>query len=189
MASPLVSKTPQCLSCIRRITGSLRDVFQVPGHQQIRGKKRLAKVSTVKVHLLQNVPGYGRRGILLSLRYYSTLIDANLQPGAVIPVTRGMMRNIWYPKKMAEYLTTAKLQQLGVKKDTAVERDSTFRSNTERKLDKEKEKRERKIASAAAEAEVFAVEQEPVLPIELELLSVRLPRPNRDTRTCLLTSI
>lgn len=169
------------------MTGSLRDIFQVPGHQQIRGKKRLAKISTVKVHLLQNVPGYGRRGNILPLRHFFRVLDTNLQQGAVIPVTPGMMRNIWFPKKMAEYLTTARLQQLGVKKDTAVERDSTFRSNTERKLDKEKEKRERKNASVAAEAEVAAVEQEPVVPIELELLSVRLPTFNLDTWTCLLT--
>lgn len=163
------------MSCIHRMTGSLRDVFQVPSHRQVRGKKRLAKVSTVKVHLLQNVPGYGRRGKQISLRSYWTLIDANLQPGAVIPVTAGMMRNIWYPKKMAEYVTAAKLQQLGVKKDALIERDSTFRSNAERKLDKEREKLEREAADAAAEAATLAVEPEPVLPIELELLSVRLP--------------
>lgn len=29
---------------------------------QIRGKKRLAKVNTVRVQLLQNLPGYGRKG-------------------------------------------------------------------------------------------------------------------------------
>ena len=182
MASPLVSRNLQCLSYIRRMTGSLREIFQAPRHPQIRGKKRLAKISTVKVHLLQNVPGYGRRGNILLLRHFFRVPDdTNLYPGAVIPVTAGMMRNIWFPKKMAEYLTTARLQQLGVKKDTAVERDSTFRSNTERKLDKEKEKQERKVASVTAEAEVVAVEQEPVVPIELELPSVRLPTFNLDT--------
>ena len=62
MASPLVSRTPQCMSCIRRMTGSLENASHFPGRQQIRGKKKLTKVSTVKVHLLQNIPGYGRRG-------------------------------------------------------------------------------------------------------------------------------
>jgi hypothetical protein len=42
------------------MSGSLFDA--APGRQQVRGKKRLAKVTTVKVQLLQNVPGYGRRG-------------------------------------------------------------------------------------------------------------------------------
>ncbi|KAE9376718.1 hypothetical protein N431DRAFT_462533 [Stipitochalara longipes BDJ] len=149
MASQLVSRAPQCLSCIRRMTGSLRDVFQVPICQQIRGKKRLVKVSTVKVHLLQNVPGYGRRG-------------------AVIPVTAGMMRNIWYPKKMAEYLTGDKLQQLGMKNDTSIERDSTFRSNTERKFDKEKERLERNVAT---ESVMASIEPESTTPMQLDLLS------------------
>lgn len=69
---------------------------------------------------------------------------------------------------MAEYLTTAKRQQLGVKKDIFIERDSSFRSNAERKL-------ERNVADDAAEDAALAVEQEPILPIELETLSVRLP--------------
>ena len=116
----------------------------------------------------------------LWLVHGSSLFDANLQTGAVIPVTAGMMRNIWYPKKMAEYLTSNKLQQLGMKKDTTVERDSTFKSNTERKLDKENEKFERKVAAAAAESTIASMEQEPAFPIELDLLSVRLPtvKPN-----------
>jgi hypothetical protein len=120
------------------------------------------------------------------LKHGSRLFDANLQTGAVIPVTAGMMRNIWYPKKMAEYLTTDKLQQLGVKKDTAVERDSTFKSNTERKLDKENEKFERKVAAAAAESTTASMEQEPEIPIELDLLSVRLPTVNPNYRIWML---
>jgi Ribosomal protein L9, N-terminal domain len=169
------------------MTSSLNDAFSVPRHQQIRGKKRLAKVSTVKVHLLQNVPGYGRRGRQLYQRHCSKLLDTNLRTGAVIPVTAGMMRNIWYPKKMAEYLTEDKLQQLGVKKDTAIERDSTFRSNTERKLDKENEKYER--AAAAAESAMTSLEPESSIPMELDLLSVRLPISTLDHWIWMLTFV
>merc|ERR1711939_485443 len=59
MASSLVSKAPQCMSCVRRMTSSFGDVFHFPAGQQVRGKKKLAsaKISTVKVHLLQNIPG------------------------------------------------------------------------------------------------------------------------------------
>lgn len=106
--------------------------------------------------------------------------NANLQTGAVIPVTAGMMRNIWYPKKMAEYLTTDKLQQLGVKKDTTIERDSTFRSNTDRKFDKERERFER-TAAAAAESAMTSLKPEPAVPMELDLLSVRPPTFFRNT--------
>ena len=105
---------------------------------------------------------------------------AKLETGAVIPVTAGMMRNIWYPKNLADYLTDDKLQQLGVKKDTVIERDSTFRSNTERKLEREKEKFER---NAAAESVMTAFEPEPAIQMQLDLLSVRLPTINSPLRT------
>ena len=103
-----------------------------------------------------------------------------LETGTVIPVTAGMMRNIWYPKKMAEYLTEDRLQQLGVKKDTAIERDSTFRSNTERRLEKEKERFER---SAAVESVMASIQPEPAIPMQLDLLSVRLPTIDPISRT------
>ena len=112
--------------------------------------------------------------------------DADLQTGAVIPVTAGMMRNIWYPKGMAEYLTADKQRQLGVKKETSLERDSTFRTNAERKLEKQREKAEREAAAAAVESAMAAIEPEPAevaTPIELDLLSVRLPISNHYFRT------
>ncbi|EKD15762.1 fructose-bisphosphate aldolase [Drepanopeziza brunnea f. sp. 'multigermtubi' MB_m1] len=158
MASPFVSKAPQCLSCIRRVTSSLGEAFHFSAGQHIRGKKNLAKVSTVKVHLLQNIPGYGKRG-------------------SVIQVPPGVMRNIWFPKKMAEYLTLQKIKELGVKKDAVVERDSTFRSNAERKLERQLEK-EQSNDGEGEESEPLSQtisEQEdgPAPIVELELLNVR----------------
>ncbi|KAJ5047287.1 uncharacterized protein L3040_003120 [Drepanopeziza brunnea f. sp. 'multigermtubi'] len=156
MASPFVSKAPQCLSCIRRVTSSLGEAFHFSAGQHIRGKKNLAKVSTVKVHLLQNIPGYGKRG-------------------SVIQVPPGVMRNIWFPKKMAEYLTLQKIKELGVKKDAVVERDSTFRSNAERKLERQLEK-EQSNDGEGEESEPLSQtisEQEdgPAPIVELELLN------------------
>ncbi|KAH6719111.1 hypothetical protein BKA61DRAFT_473565 [Leptodontidium sp. MPI-SDFR-AT-0119] len=156
MASPLISRAPQCTSCIRRMTSSFGDAFHFPaGQRQVRGKKKLAseKVATVKVHLLQNIPGYGRRG-------------------AVIPVTSGVMRNIWYPKKMAEYLTIAKLQELGVKKDAILERDSTFQSNAARKLEKKQEKQKQEHPEEEPLVRMAdAQPSEPVPQFELDMLS------------------
>ncbi|KAH7330205.1 hypothetical protein BKA65DRAFT_480363 [Rhexocercosporidium sp. MPI-PUGE-AT-0058] len=154
MASPLVSRAPQCMSCIRRMTSSFGDVFHFPAGQQVRGKKKLAseKVATVKVHLLQNIPGYGRRG-------------------AVIPVTSGVMRNIWYPKKMAEYLTIAKLQELGVKKDAMLERDSTFQTNAVRKKEKQQEKQKQEQPEEPLVRMADAQPSEPIPQFELDLLS------------------
>ena len=56
------------------------------------------------------------------------------------------MRNIWYPRKMATYVTMSQLQELGGK-DIAAERDPLFGSNRERKA-VERERREAKAAAA-----------------------------------------
>lgn len=45
--------------------------------------------------------------------------------GAIIPITAGRMRNEFYPRKMAEYITAAQLRELGLQ-DAALERDPTF---------------------------------------------------------------
>ncbi len=68
-------------------------------------------------------------------------------------------------------MTIDKVQQLGVKKNKTVERDSTFKSNMERKLEKEKEQFQRE-AAAAAESPIATMERQSPIPIELELLSV-----------------
>ncbi|PBP28391.1 Fructose-bisphosphate aldolase [Diplocarpon rosae] len=158
MAPQLVSKAPQCISCIRRAARCLGDVFHLTASHQVRGKKKLTKVSTVKVHLLQNIPGYGRRG-------------------SVIPVTAGVMRNIWFPKKMAEYLTLQRIAELGIKKDSGLERDSAFRSNAERRLEKQKEKeKEQEDASEPLPQMEAEQPEEPAPQIELEL-----PSPSQAT--------
>jgi len=56
------------------------------------------------------------------------------------------MRNIWYPRKMATYVTVSKLEELGVK-DITAERDPLFGSNKERRA-ADRERREAKAAAA-----------------------------------------
>lgn len=88
------------------------------------------------------------------------------------------MRNIWYPKKIAGYVTIAKLQTLG-KKDAAVERDPTFGSRKERESIKKAQKPRiapttKRNASAPVRAPVLG--DAPIIesaPIEIELLTVR----------------
>lgn len=75
--------------------------------QHLRGKKKLAKIPTISVLLTQDVLKYGRKG-------------------SVVPVSRGRMRNIWYPRNMAEYMSTAALKAVP-KSDILLERDITFR--------------------------------------------------------------
>ena len=109
--------------------------------------------------------------------------------GAVIPVTAGVMRNIWYPKKMADYLTAAKLQKLGIKKDTVIERDTNFRSNTERKLRKQDEEKAEEIDSDTNTAQsAYEPAPEQIAPVELDLLGVRPSIFSWGIRECLLMS-
>lgn len=55
-------KNPLCFSCIRRIIGD--DIAQswFPFHRQVRGKKKIAQPTTIKVKLLQDIKGYGKKG-------------------------------------------------------------------------------------------------------------------------------
>jgi hypothetical protein len=48
--------------CIRRIAG-FGDALQFPVAQQIRGKKKLARATTIKVKLLRDIAGFGRKGL------------------------------------------------------------------------------------------------------------------------------
>jgi len=108
----------------------------------------MAKNGTIKVHLLQNVPGYGRRG-------------------AVIPIPPGLMRNEWFPHRMAEYVTRGKLQELGLAKDANLERDSTFLSSAARKVERDRLKKEKEASEAQqaielaklAEADALALKE------------------------------
>lgn len=82
---------------------------------------------------------------------------------------------------MAQYVTAAKLQALGVKKDAPLERDSTFRSTTEKKLERQDEELE-EVLEEVQEEEFrpppivpvpSIIQAEPRAPqIELELMSV-----------------
>lgn len=55
-------RAPQCMSCMRRVTTSVGDAWLASTKQQVRGKKKLAKVTTVNVRLLKDVTRYGKQG-------------------------------------------------------------------------------------------------------------------------------
>jgi hypothetical protein len=105
----ILSPPPQCISCIRRALNPFRPSPASPSlfQQQLRGKKKLVKpASTIKVKLLKDIKRYGPKG-------------------TVLPIAPGRMRNLWYPKGMATYLTDAQLkaQQMPI---TVAERDVWF---------------------------------------------------------------
>ncbi|KAB2577156.1 Ribosomal protein L9/RNase H1 [Lasiodiplodia theobromae] len=108
MSAPLrPSLLPQCTSCARRFTNSGLGAWP-RFQQQVRGAKKKASnlPQTLSVRLLKDVKAYGRKG-------------------SFVPVPAGLMRNGWFPRYTAEYITPAELLQLKAN-DVTIERDYTF---------------------------------------------------------------
>ncbi|KAK5125800.1 hypothetical protein LTR85_012076 [Meristemomyces frigidus] len=111
MALPLRPRAiPQCSACVRSYAfGAFTEPATSGGalRQQVRGKKKLVNTATtVPVRLLKNVKTFGRKG-------------------AIVPISMGQMRNDWFPRRVAEYVTMPELKTLRVK-NVAMERDFDF---------------------------------------------------------------
>jgi len=91
------------------------------------------------------------------------------------------MRNQWFPQRLAEYATAAKLQELGLKEEDIIQLDTISRSKIlagEREIRKAAKAEAKALAKANMEAKGTVTQEpvwEPVKPVELELLSVWLP--------------
>lgn len=120
------SNGPQCLFCFKRITNFDISFHILPFHRQLRGKKKLGKAAAgmVNVQLLEDVPGYGPKG--WTARWCRVVPGETLMiPGSVVPIAPGRMRNIFYPRKTAAYVTQELLRDLK-KREVVMERDFTF---------------------------------------------------------------
>jgi len=62
MASPLVFRSPQCISCMRRTASSFGEKRLFPAGQQIRGKKIARTANKVNALLREDIDGYGKKG-------------------------------------------------------------------------------------------------------------------------------
>lgn len=87
------------------------------------------------------------------------------------------MRNQWFPQRLAEYATAAKLEELGLKEDDIIQLDTISRSKIledEREARKAAKAEAKALTKANTEAKETIAEPawEPVAPVELELLSV-----------------
>lgn len=57
------ARNPLCLACIRRLAGDDLSQSWFPFYRQLRGKKKIAKrTTTIKVKLLEDIKGYGKKG-------------------------------------------------------------------------------------------------------------------------------
>ncbi|KAH9886854.1 hypothetical protein F4778DRAFT_757927 [Xylariomycetidae sp. FL2044] len=102
-----------CLSCLRRIvrpaTGAALPAVSLP-ITQARGKMTKAELEDLQgipVRLLQDIVGFGRKH-------------------AIIRVKPGRMRNYWFPRAQAEYMTRQRFQELGLTQAAIGVRDRAF---------------------------------------------------------------
>lgn len=96
-----------------------------------------------------------------------------LSPGSIVPVAPGKMRNIWYPRRYAQYIPQAEIKQLRLK-NTPIERDYEY--------GKEKPQTAQ-IGQAAAQPEQPAGAREPrVKAAAIELLTVSYNPPSLRSR-------
>jgi len=129
----LLTRSPSCLSCLRRSFGQ-NGIQGVAGLVQIRGKKRgRPRDQGVVVRLLDDIPGFGRKGQYISIclpglcHCNAGVLKARaMLTDAILRTTRGRMRNLWVPNKKAEYMTTTRFAELGLSSDDIGEPDPLF---------------------------------------------------------------
>lgn len=123
----------QCTDCLRSYAfgGSGQTEGRLQAGivtQQVRGKKKVVNTpSTVPVRLLKDVKTFGKKG--KENHPYPLAPTApntyNKPSGSIVPITSGNMRNSWFPRRIAEYVTLPELRQLRLK-NTSMERDFEF---------------------------------------------------------------
>ncbi|KAI1658314.1 hypothetical protein F4813DRAFT_356453 [Daldinia decipiens] len=112
MAHARLIRPPTCLDCLRRL------VHPAPASPpsflslQTRGARSSTKAEEedlqgIPVRLLQDIQGFGRRD-------------------AIIRVKPGRMRNYWFPKAQAEYMTHQRFKELGLTEAAIGVRDRSF---------------------------------------------------------------
>lgn len=147
MAS-LRTTSASCLGCVARrpflaaAGGRPTAVANAFVAIQTRGKKTKRRDQGVVVRLLEDVTQFGRRETILR-------------------VERGRMRNFWYPNGMAEYMTSARMVELGVSAADAIAQPDPWFVAQEDGVE----------AEAEAEAEIEAKPARPTM--ALKTLSVR----------------
>ncbi|EGO52860.1 hypothetical protein NEUTE1DRAFT_91606 [Neurospora tetrasperma FGSC 2508] len=123
MTASALSKWPTCLACLRRLaqpfgTSAARHgepraravpVIRPIVHIQTRAASHRMRLQDqgVVVRLLEDIPKFGRKH-------------------AIFRIERGRMRNEWFPKNKAEYMTPARFQELGLTRDAIGEVDRSF---------------------------------------------------------------
>ncbi|KAI1209384.1 uncharacterized protein F4807DRAFT_460599 [Annulohypoxylon truncatum] len=182
MVPTRLAAPPTCLSCLRRLVqptpsafASLRPLAQ----QQTRGAK-MSKAEQedtqgIPVRLLRNMPGFGAKD-------------------TIIRVTAGRMRNEWFPKGQAEYMTKQRFQELQLTEAAVGVRDRTFgfRSLADESEDADQaaSKKTKKVGERKSSAKAKAKETLVLTPEQsLTLLKTHIPSTLTFTRRPILQPV
>ncbi|KAI1752513.1 hypothetical protein F4782DRAFT_530380 [Xylaria castorea] len=108
MATPRLARSPTCLSCLRRLAqpASPSPISWTQTRARTT-KAELEDLQGIPVRLLRDIPTFGRKH-------------------AIIRVKAGRMRNIWFPKGAAEYMTRQRFTDMGLSEAAIGVRDRTF---------------------------------------------------------------
>ncbi|KAI1170758.1 hypothetical protein F4777DRAFT_583596 [Nemania sp. FL0916] len=116
MATPRLAQYPTCLSCLRRLArpsfapAVSNSLSWTQTQTQTRSKVTKAELEDLQgipVRLLRDIPRFGRKH-------------------AIIRVKAGRMRNIWFPKAAAEYMTRKRFTEMGLTEAAIGTRDRSF---------------------------------------------------------------
>ncbi|KAI1494387.1 hypothetical protein F5X96DRAFT_617696 [Biscogniauxia mediterranea] len=111
MASPssIVRSPPTCLNCLRQLARPSPATLSLTQTRARTTKAELEDLQGIPVRLLRDIPSFGRKH-------------------AIIRVKPGRMRNIWFPKSAAEYMTSKRFAELGLTEAAIGVRDRSFGS-------------------------------------------------------------
>ncbi|KAH7026666.1 uncharacterized protein B0I36DRAFT_366200 [Microdochium trichocladiopsis] len=128
MATPrMTARAPACLSCLRRVTlqqaSTSTTTATMPAvmtmvmrgsvatqQQQQRGKATKAELEDLQgipVRLLEDIVGFGKKDTIMRVK-------------------AGRMRNYWFPRGRAEYMTKQRFREMGLTEAAIGVRDRTF---------------------------------------------------------------
>ncbi|KAI0536466.1 hypothetical protein GGR58DRAFT_475116 [Xylaria digitata] len=157
MATPRLARSPTCLSCLRRLA-------QPSSPSPLSWTQTRAKVTKAELEDLQGIPVRLLRDIATFGRKH-----------AIIRVKSGRMRNIWFPKGAAEYMTKQRFAELGLTEAAIGVRDRTF--GTQLVLEEEGEGTEKPSEAKSKRKEVLTLPPEETLALLTALLPEALVFP------------
>ncbi|KAL9096705.1 MAG: hypothetical protein Q9165_001193 [Trypethelium subeluteriae] len=138
------------------------------------------------VRLMRDKKGFGRKGDFHRAYIEMWKVAIDNFTGSIVPISTGRMRNDWFPRGIAEYLTQVEIKDLRLK-SVPIERDYTFIStkHSEQQRDerlKQEEEERRKAEEKALEDRMEAIAKGQHVDLErltpqraTELISILVP--------------